>query len=346
MLLNVLDRTDSLIIFLDIFCITILACTPLGQASALGASWMKLYYYRSDGGNFGDDINPWFWDQIFPDFFDSDEAELLFGIGTLLNHRAPSNGRKIVCGSGFGYGQKPHIDESWEFICVRGPGTAKALNLPLELAITDPAVLLPELFAPSQRKVHDVSFMPHEDSHRTGDWQSVCERAGLHYISPADDFRQIITSIAGSACLITEAMHGAIAADAYRTPWIAVQSSPAFLEFKWRDWGHSLNLDLGFNYIPPVFNGDLGLPVITGIKNKIKRKLHSLRIGSDRWSPPPNARSSVKVMDSAVRALVHVARTVQPVLSDELVLRNRQNRLKNTFEIFAEKHARKVAASK
>lgn len=264
---------------------------------------MKLHYYRSEGGNFGDDINPWFWEQIFPGFFYDDESELFFGIGTLLNHRAPSNGRKIVCGSGFGYGKKPRIDESWEFICVRGRWTAKALNLPMDLAISDPAILLPELFTPQHRKVHKVSYMPHEDSHKTGDWKSICDRAGLYYISPVSDFRQIINEIAGSSLLLTEAMHGAIAADAYRTPWAAVKSSPDILDFKFRDWGDSLNLDFKFSYIPPVYKGDQGLTVERAIKNSIKRSLHRLRIWTDQWTLPPPARSSARREDAAVMAL-------------------------------------------
>lgn len=37
---------------------------------------MKLYYYESKEGNFGDDLNRWLWDSIFPGFFDSDENRL------------------------------------------------------------------------------------------------------------------------------------------------------------------------------------------------------------------------------------------------------------------------------
>lgn len=307
---------------------------------------MKLYYYKTAGTNFGDDINPWFWDQIFPGLFDDDEAELLFGIGTLLNHRAPSNGRKIVCGSGFGYGRKPHLDESWEFVCVRGKGTAKALNLPLALAIADPAILLPELAAPHHRKIHKVSFMPYVDSHHAGDWKSISERAGLHYISPTDDFRKIITDISGSGLLITEAMHGAIVADAYRTPWIAMHSHPDFLDFKWRDWAGALELDLEFTYIPPVFKGDEGLPAAMALKNSIKRTLRGTHIWSDNFTPPPPAKTSAKIVDAVVRSLQNIAKSAKPALSNERALRTCQHRLKQAFEIFAEKRSRQMAVSR
>ena len=46
----------------------------------------------------------------------------------------PDAPKKLVFGTGFGYGGVPRLDESWIFYCVRGPRTARALGL-------DPAYL-------------------------------------------------------------------------------------------------------------------------------------------------------------------------------------------------------------
>ncbi|MEM8612949.1 MAG: polysaccharide pyruvyl transferase family protein, partial [Cyanobacteria bacterium P01_H01_bin.105] len=39
-----------------------------------------------------------------------------------------------------------------------------------------------------------------------------------------------------------EAMHGAIVADALRTAWIPIVTSPRILSFKWRDWCASIGV--------------------------------------------------------------------------------------------------------
>lgn len=45
---------------------------------------MKLYYYESKLGNFGDDLNKWLWDELLPDYFDNDESVRFSGIGTII----------------------------------------------------------------------------------------------------------------------------------------------------------------------------------------------------------------------------------------------------------------------
>ena len=61
---------------------------------------MKLYYYRDPVGNFGDDLNPWIWTTLLPDFLDDDDTDLFLGIGTVINSAVPSAPRKLVFGAG------------------------------------------------------------------------------------------------------------------------------------------------------------------------------------------------------------------------------------------------------
>jgi len=124
---------------------------------------MRLYFYQDAAGNFGDDLNSWLWPRLIPELLDSDDGALLVGIGTLLNDRIPAAPRKFVFGSGAGYGAKPRIDQSWSFLCVRGPLTAAALGLPSELAVTDSAALVNRLAVVGPKR-HRVSFMPHHAS--------------------------------------------------------------------------------------------------------------------------------------------------------------------------------------
>jgi len=71
---------------------------------------MKLLYFESSYGNFGDDLNPWLWSRLQPRLIDRENTDnsILLGIGTILN--ADLIGDKIaeaseihVFGSGCGY---------------------------------------------------------------------------------------------------------------------------------------------------------------------------------------------------------------------------------------------------
>ena len=102
----------------------------------------RLYYFKGAKPNFGDELNPWLWPRLLPDLLDDNDDELFLGIGTILNDGVPAPPRKIVFGSGFGYGLPPHVDSAkWNIYCVRGPLTANALgvcygNHPRELPIS------------------------------------------------------------------------------------------------------------------------------------------------------------------------------------------------------------------
>jgi succinoglycan biosynthesis protein ExoV len=219
---------------------------------------MKLYYYQNTtGNNFGDDLNPWLWSRLLGELLDDDERELLVGIGTILDRRIPLEPRKVVFGSGIGYGRMPRLDETWRIYCVRGPLTATALGLPDNLAITDPALLVRDFISSLPGKMHQASMMPHHKT-PTGislsgtSLKAASDAIGINYIDPRDDIEDIISAIRDSEMLIAEAMHGAIVADALRVPWIPIQLSSQISNFKWWDWCRSLEMD----YEPRVFEQD------------------------------------------------------------------------------------------
>jgi succinoglycan biosynthesis protein ExoV len=215
---------------------------------------MKPYHWESHHGNFGDDLNLWLWDFLLPGLRDVHEEMLLVGVGTVLNPALlPTGIRKLVIGSGYGYGTPPDISDTreWDVRCVRGPKTAERLGLPREMGIVDPAVMITEM--PEFKnlpKLHRKTFIPHWESAEFGMWQSVCEPAGMTYLDPRGEAKAVIRAIAQSEFIIAESMHGAILADAFRVPWVAVTTSRSINDFKWNDWAASVGATYAPKFVP------------------------------------------------------------------------------------------------
>lgn len=219
---------------------------------------MKLFYYKARNGNFGDDLNAWLWQQLIPDLFDDDESTAFFGIGTVINdrlyERVPEAKKIVVFGSGVGYGKQhltnlPKVDDSWKIYCLRGPLSAQALGVSPELAVTDGALLIRRLYKATGNKTSRFAYMPHVDQAERGGkaWKSVCDQLGFGYIDPRWSREEVLSSISQTEVLLTEAMHGAIVADALRVPWVPIQTnSTKILGFKWWDWC----LSVGVEYQP------------------------------------------------------------------------------------------------
>ncbi len=251
---------------------------------------MELYYCHVAGGNFGDDLNEWVWARFLPEILHDKPAGYLLGIGTILNTelfaRRPlaAGRRKLVIGSGVGYGRVPQTlveDKAWDIRCVRGPRSAEVLGLPAEKGVIDPAVLLSDL--PEFQDVasaYPVSFVPHWETANSGIWQWVCAQAGIHYINPCADSKAVIRQIAGSERVVAESLHAAIIADALRIPWVAVSSWPGINRFKWEDWTESLAMP----YHP--------LPLCLSCRSEAQHKQQPFWGMRFKSQPPPAAANA------------------------------------------------------
>ena len=230
---------------------------------------MLLYYHQDPQRNFGDDLNPWLWQRLLPGQFSgtvahdprargvvADDEVLFVGIGTLINTRVPTGPRKVVFGSGAGYGDVPRLDATWDIRFVRGSVTARLLGIDRSLAVTDPAVLIRTVELPPVERADHVAYMPHCASARAADWHAITASAGLQFIDPQWTVPDVLAAIRRCRMLVTEALHGAIVADALRVPWLAVASSPALLDVKWHDWCGSLGLEYTPARVPAVWRAD------------------------------------------------------------------------------------------
>jgi succinoglycan biosynthesis protein ExoV len=220
---------------------------------------VKIHLIKQVSGNFGDELNRWMWPELLGDeISDAGDDVLFVGIGTILDRNLPPARATIVFGTGVGYASAPRDiaapSARWRIYGVRGPLTARALNLDPRFAMTDPAILLATFQEFRGLERRGTLFVPHWKSVRYGDWQVICKNLGIEFIHPCWDSRTVVKRIAGADMVIAESMHAAIIADAFRVPWVPVALSREVSPFKWVDWTSSLNV----SYSPvclPASNG-------------------------------------------------------------------------------------------
>ena len=287
---------------------------------------MQLYYFQDPHGNFGDDLNPWLWQQLLPEVMQGSNDALFVGIGTLINHRLPAEPVKHVFGSGFGYGELPRIDERWVFHVVRGHETARALGLPRETVITDAAVLIRAARRPqAERTTSRFGFMPHCQSSRYYDWASVSAELGFRHIDAQWDVDRVLREMSQCEVLICEAMHGAIVADSLRIPWIPVACYDYISAFKWRDWLSTMELPYEPQQITSLYDVERGFDAGTRFKNSVKRTLRGSGLWSAQWTEPPPARTGNAERDRALSEL-RAASAGRTYLSGDALVANHTER--------------------
>lgn len=310
---------------------------------------MHPFYWESAHGNFGDDLNLWLWDFLLPGFRDVHPDVLLVGVGTVLNQALlPADVKKLVIGSGFGYGSPPDLSDrqEWDVRAVRGPLTAQKLGLAPELGIIDPAVMVAEM--PEFRnlpKSGGAIFVPHWESTVGGIWPVVCQAAGLGYVDPCGEAKSVIRAIAQAELVVAESMHAAILADAFRVPWVAVTTSRSINSFKWRDWATSLGVEYRPRQIPissraeAVTKGarfwgfDVKTPALSA--SDTGRPDHGEAMVMTRNDPPPSMLRSVakQVLAAPSTLALRQARKARPQLSSDAMLSEKKDRFR---EVIAE----------
>jgi succinoglycan biosynthesis protein ExoV len=218
---------------------------------------MQFIYYKDRHGNFGDDLNAWIWPKIFCFDRQRNVNSLFYGIGTILSKDTKlvdlnPKVSKIVFGTGVRPSTDPiKLDKSWKIKFVRGPLSAMTFGDNIEY-ITDAAYAIRQLDSLKNLidspKKYEISIMPHMSSANKLNWKNICQKLRINYISPHSEkgVEHTMREIAASRYLISEAMHGAIVADAMRVPWkrfiLFSQEQAVVSEFKWMDWMFSLKM--------------------------------------------------------------------------------------------------------
>lgn len=217
---------------------------------------MRLVHFAGSG-NFGDELNTVLWPALVPEPFDRTHRAGFLGIGTIIGMPTPGCDFLHVFSSGVGYDRLAGWDVPRRIWCVRGPLTAQMIGAGPDAALTDGAVLAPWVIpreapagaAPTGAAA--IGVMPHWESLRDPGWHSACALAGFTLLDPVGDPVAVVRALGRMRLVLTESLHGAIVADAYGIPWVALCSSGNFSAFKWMDWALSMQLDLAVVLLPP-----------------------------------------------------------------------------------------------
>lgn len=245
---------------------------------------MKIGFFECKYGNVGDDLNPFLWSRLMPNLVNGDDSTIFVGIGSIFDNRYDSYDKKMVFGAGARVAETlPKIDDSWDIRFVRGPLTCQSLKDQGIVAtyITDPGILVSKFFPKPKVVKGKIGLIPYYLTEHEP-WQHIAKMLGYVLISPSLSVEDFVIQVAECELVVTEAMHGAIIADATRVPWIPYSSSTIIYEqqthvFKWTDWCSSMQLQFE-DFVLPRFWNVRDASVILKFKQLIKKVFISYQI--------------------------------------------------------------------
>jgi succinoglycan biosynthesis protein ExoV len=298
---------------------------------------VEIIYWKSSISNFGDELNETFWEKSLGSAVcQARPNEAILGIGSILHFKINAAYEKInVLGTGISQARTPNfLNNNYQFWFVRGPLTANLFGLDKKLAISDPAVLIPDLYKMDLSEVQQGGiFIPHYASALSGGVEAACKLAGIRYISPMENLESIVYNISSARFVITESLHGAILADAYRIPWTPV-ASPFISKaaFKWHDWCQSLNLSYSPISLPPLTTNDISYSKL--IKNSVKKNMANIGLGPERWLDKQTMISSSSEIEKYSKSILEAVNGPRQ-LSSSFVISEVKDRMYSVFEEFS-----------
>ncbi|WP_424217867.1 hypothetical protein [Thauera humireducens] len=200
--------------------------------------------------------------------------------------------------------------------------------------VSDAAVLLSAIdLAKAADRDRKVGFIPHTLSTRYYDWETVCIELGLHYISPTLSVDRFLFELTRCEKVVCEAMHGAIAADSLRIPWIPVRCYDFISTFKWTDWLSTIELPYNPSSVSSLYDIDSRCSKGVLMKNIVKRRLRERGIWSTHWTPAPPKNSGPRERCRAIEEL-RIAVDRPPYLSADRILKSHVTRYKDLLGEF------------
>jgi pyruvyltransferase len=169
----------------------------------------------------------------------------LMSIGSILQK---ANENSIVWGSGFISESETLKQPPHKILAVRGPLTRqKLLNLNIDCPkiYGDPALILPEIYMPSNaKKKYKLGIIPHYIDQNSPYLNRFNNDKNILIIDIKNpDYKQFIDQVLSCEKIISSSLHGIITADAYKIPslWIELSKNVKGNGFKFFDYFESVN---------------------------------------------------------------------------------------------------------
>ena len=308
---------------------------------------MKLECCENGNPNVGDDLNYWLWPKLIPELLDEDSQHAFLGIGTLLtdkriNQQLAMAKTITILSSGAWGPQAPKAQPHWRIYGVRGPRTATWVGADPSKIVGDGAYLLRKFVSSglTPQLSRPIAFVPHHRSEDFVDWATICQAAGVKLVSPRQSVNSFFEQLMSCKLVVTEAMHGAIIADALRIPWTPVKFSSSFQEDKWLDWADSMSISLDFQSLPHLVQHPL--PFGKRLENQFKRFLGKSGVKRSKWGelkalPKPASPSEIGAL---VMAIEKVVKNDRWQLSSEQAVLNIEKLLDDAVEELISDHRR------
>ena len=293
---------------------------------------MNLVYYVNKRGNFGDDLNPVFFDSLCPDYR-AIRKDVLYGIGTLLNESKGLISNSIIFGSGYGQGRAPQVDaRSTINLGVRGPITASVLGLEAASVMGDPALFLPKMDCFDQgvsESKHKVVLALHHKTAEFWDFSKASIR-NAHFLDPAcSSVFDYVATIRSADLVLAESMHAAIVAAAYRVPFIRVGILNKVDNTKWKDFFLSVGLTADSSAIP-LHKPKLSVKRFVEL-GLVGRKIIPHDYAYSKYAGPSDA--DLEAIDDAVNKVVS---SIKPLLPVNSHLEEKQERCERAIYLLNE----------
>lgn len=197
-------------------------------------------YWHVGRPNFGDDLNPLFFEAVGGRGvrFSRDREEPHFmGIGSILEQ---ANARSTVMGSGFLFPPGPSVSKPARIVSLRGHLSRAAFEGVEDIWLGDPLVVVDVVRPASAPKRHRYGYVPHVSSINEA---KAMTPAGMLLIDPSAPPWQVIDQIASCEAIVSQSLHGLVVADAYGIPnlWIAPGAAMAGGRFKFDDYFSTLD---------------------------------------------------------------------------------------------------------
>jgi len=196
----------------------------------------KPLFWHVGSPNFGDDINPYYFESVLQCTvrLETDRSlPHILGAGSILNKATLQS---VVMGSGLLEPLKKDLENTYHIYAVRGELSRAHVSTEKDVLLGDPISMINLVVNPKNiPKVRTIGYVPH-----VTEYLAAKKALGgrYHIIDPANDPMGVVADIASCDRIISQSLHGLIVADAMNVPniWMKPSSKMTGGAFKFDDY--------------------------------------------------------------------------------------------------------------